>query len=28
MQRTPELFAPLIMSVVEDDNRLVFIAPS
>jgi hypothetical protein len=28
MQRTPELFAPLLMSVVEDDDRLVFVAPS
>ena len=28
MQRTPELFAPLVVSVVEDDDRLVFVAPA
>ncbi len=28
MQRTPELFAPLVLSVVEDDDRLVFLALS
>jgi hypothetical protein len=28
MQRTPDLFAPLVMSVVEDDDRLVFVAHS
>ena len=28
MQRTPDLFAPLRMSVHEDTDRLVFVAPS
>ena len=28
MQRTPDLFAPLLMSVVEDQELLVFVLPS